>query len=54
MDPNDPNALQMMYPTPNQDVVTIVTCGGSFYQTGDPVFGGDYTNRIVVRAELVS
>ena len=53
MDPNDPNALQMMYPT-SKDVVTIITCGGSFYQTGDPVFGGDYTNRIVVRGELVS
>ena len=53
MDPNDPNALQMMYPTSN-DVVTIITCGGSFYHTGDPVFGGDYTNRIVVRGELVS
>ena len=53
MDPNDPTALQMMYPTSN-DVVTIITCGGSFYRTGDPVFGGDYTNRIVLRGELVS
>jgi len=53
MDPNDPNALQMMYPTSN-DVVTIITCGGSYFRTGDPVFGGDYTNRIVVRGELVS
>jgi LPXTG-site transpeptidase (sortase) family protein len=53
MDPNDPNALQMLYPT-NDDVVTIVTCGGSFYDTSDPVFGGDYTQRIVVRGELVS
>jgi len=54
VDPNDPNALQMLYPTPNQDLVTIVTCGGSFYDTSDPVFGGDYTNRIIVRGELVS
>jgi len=53
MDPSDPSALQMMYPT-SKDVVTIITCGGSFYRTGDPVFGGDYTNRIVVRGELVS
>jgi len=53
VDPNDPNALQMLYPTSN-DVVTIITCGGSFYQTGDPVFGGDYTNRIILRGELVS
>jgi LPXTG-site transpeptidase (sortase) family protein len=53
VDPNDPNALQMLYPTSN-DVVTIITCGGSFYSTGDPVFGGDYTNRIIVRGERVS
>jgi LPXTG-site transpeptidase (sortase) family protein len=54
VDPNDPSALQMLYPTPDKDILTIVTCGGSFYNTGDPVFGGDYTNRIIVRGELVS
>ena len=46
-------ALQTMYPT-DRDMLTIVTCGGSFYDTGDPVFGGEYTSRTVVRAELVS
>ena len=46
-------ALQAMYPT-NRDMLTIVTCGGSFYSTGDPVFGGEYTSRTVLRAELVS
>jgi len=30
------------------------TCGGSFYSTGDPTFGGAYTSRTVVRAALVS
>jgi LPXTG-site transpeptidase (sortase) family protein len=50
----DPNAaLQAMYPS-GRDLLTIVTCGGSFYNTGDPVFGGEYTSRTVVRAELVS
>lgn len=46
-------ALQTMYPT-DRDMLTIVTCGGSFYSTGHPVFGGEYTSRTVVRAELVS
>ena len=45
--------LQAMYPT-DRDMLTIVTCGGSFYSTGDPTFGGEYTSRTVVRAELVS
>ena len=45
--------LQAMYPV-GRDMLTIVTCGGSFYSTGDPVFGGEYTSRTVIRAELVS
>jgi len=53
MAPNDPATLQMMYPA-DRDMLTIVTCGGSFYRTGDPVFGGEYTSRTVIRAELVS
>jgi LPXTG-site transpeptidase (sortase) family protein len=46
-------ALQTMFPK-GRDMLTIITCGGSFYDTGDPVFGGDYSARTVVRAELVS
>ena len=53
MGPNAPATLQMMYPA-DHDMLTIVTCGGSFYRTGDPVFGGEYTSRTVIRAELVS
>jgi LPXTG-site transpeptidase (sortase) family protein len=45
--------LETMYPN-GRDFLTIVTCGGSFYSTGDPVFGGEYTARTVIRAELVS
>jgi hypothetical protein len=36
------------------DMMTIITCGGTFFRTGDAVFGGDYTNRLVVRAGLTS
>lgn len=53
VDPNDPSALALMGPAAS-DTVTIITCDGSFYYTGDPVFRGDYTNRRVVRAALTS
>jgi len=49
VDPNDPNALSVMAPT-SADMITLITCDGSFYYTGDPVFNGDYTQRRVVRA----
>jgi LPXTG-site transpeptidase (sortase) family protein len=49
VDPDDPNALSVMSPT-DKDVITLITCGGSFYYTGDPVSNGDYTHRRIVRA----
>lgn len=52
LDPNDPESVKTMYPTA-KDMVTIITCGGTFYDTGDPIAGGDYTHRIVIKAELV-
>jgi LPXTG-site transpeptidase (sortase) family protein len=51
--PDDPEAVKTMYPT-DKDMVTIITCGGTFFDTGDPIAGGDYTHRIVIKAELVS
>lgn len=51
VDPNDREALAVMGPA-DGDVITIVTCGGTFFRTGDPVFGGDYTNRLIVRGVL--
>lgn len=53
IDPSDPNSVQVLYPM-NEDVITIVTCSGSFFSTGDPVFGGDYSSRTIIRAKLVS
>jgi len=53
VDPNDREALSVMGPA-DGDLITIVTCGGSFFRTGDPVFGGDYTNRLIVRGVLTS
>jgi len=49
VDPDDPNSLSVMSPT-DKDVITLITCGGSFYYTGDPVFNGNYTHRRIVRA----
>ena len=51
--PDDPEAVKTMYPT-DKDMVTIITCGGTFFDTGDPIAGGDYTHRIVIKAELVT
>jgi len=49
VDPEDPNSVSVMSPT-DKDMITLITCGGSFYYTGDPVFNGDYTHRRIVRA----
>jgi len=51
VDPHDPSALSVMGPT-EDDVITVITCGGTFFYTGDATFGGDYTNRRVVRARF--
>ena len=46
---DDPNAVRVMFSSP-LDIVTIITCDGARYYTGDPTFGHDYTERRVVRA----
>jgi LPXTG-site transpeptidase (sortase) family protein len=35
------------------DVITLITCGGTFTETGDPIFGGEYDQRQIVRAALI-
>lgn len=49
---NDPNGVQVMGPTAG-DVVTLITCDGTRYYTGDPVYGHDYTERRVIRATRI-
>lgn len=51
VDANDPDSLQVMRAT-DEDVITIITCDGDFVDTGDPVYGGEYPYRLVVRAGL--
>jgi len=46
---DDPNAVQVMLPS-LLDIVTIITCDGTRYYTGDSTYGHDYTERRVVRA----
>jgi LPXTG-site transpeptidase (sortase) family protein len=53
VDPSDPTSISVMSPTAD-DVITIITCSGTFYYTGDPVFGGEYTQRRIIRAALSS
>jgi sortase (surface protein transpeptidase) len=40
-----------MSPTAS-DVITLITCGGSWERNPREPNGGNYTHRIVVRAEL--
>ena len=54
VDAADPAALQVMQPTPT-DTITLITCGGTWVpDPNDNVAGGDYSNRTVVRASLLS
>jgi len=53
VNPDDPESLKVMYGT-DKDVITLITCSGTFQSTSDPVFGGEYNLRLVVRGDLVS
>jgi len=49
---DDPKALEVMGATPSE-IITIITCGGTFVREyGNPI-GGNYTHRQIVRAERV-
>ncbi len=49
---NDPNVLRAMAPS-SGDVITLITCGGAWVIDPSEQFGGNYTHRIIVRAERV-
>ena len=50
---DDPQGLETMYPTPN-DVITLMSCGGTWVPNPSSPLGGNYTHRVVVRAERVT
>jgi LPXTG-site transpeptidase (sortase) family protein len=52
VDPADPESLKVMYPT-DDDIVTLITCGGTWVPDSSQRFGGDYTDRTIVQAKLV-
>lgn len=49
---NDPNLIEVMGPT-QKDVITLITCGGTWFRDASRPYGGNYTHRVVVRAERV-
>ena len=53
VDPSDPESLKVMAPTAT-DTITLITCGGTWIPDPSERFGGDYTNRTIVQAKLVS
>ncbi|MEX0682978.1 MAG: class F sortase [Dehalococcoidia bacterium] len=50
---DDTNITRSMSPT-IRDVVTLITCGGTWMIDHSKPEGGNYSHRIVVRAELVT
>jgi len=52
VDPTNATATSWMLPT-DFDVITLITCGGDYRRTNDPIFGAEYDKRQVVRAALV-
>ena len=49
---DDPNVVDVMDPT-SKDVLTLITCGGSWQKDYSDPIGGNYTHRVIVRAERV-
>lgn len=49
---DDPNVVALMEATAS-DVITLFTCGGTWELDPDARYGGNYSHRIVVRAERV-
>jgi sortase (surface protein transpeptidase) len=53
IDYGDPEGVKVMYPIPN-DVITLVSCGGTWIPDRSMALGGEYTHRIVVRGERLA
>jgi LPXTG-site transpeptidase (sortase) family protein len=49
---DEPKLIRMMGKT-TKDVVTLITCGGSWVADGSTENGGNYSHRVLVRAERV-
>ena len=49
---DDPNVIDVMDPT-SKDVLTLITCGGTWQKDYSDPIGGNYSHRVIVRAERV-
>ena len=49
---DDPNVVDVMKPT-SKDVITLITCGGTWQKDYSDPNGGNYSHRVIVRAERV-
>ncbi len=49
---DDPNVLKVMGAA-QKDVITLITCGGTWKKDNRDRYGGNYSHRIIVRAERV-
>lgn len=52
INPKRRDAVQVLAPIA-EDVLTLITCSGTFVPDAESPLGGDFTRRIVVRARLV-
>ncbi|MBI2913706.1 MAG: class F sortase [Chloroflexi bacterium] len=49
---DDPDVVKVMQGT-SKDVITLITCGGTWQKDYRAPFGGNYSHRVIVRAERV-
>ncbi len=49
---DDPNVLKLMDRT-TRDMVTLITCGGTWESDADARYRGNYSHRVIVRAEKI-
>jgi sortase (surface protein transpeptidase) len=50
---DDPEVARVMEQT-RREVITMITCGGSWFESSRGANGGNYSHRIIVRAERVT
>jgi len=50
---DDPNVVDVMAPT-STDVITLITCGGTWQRDYSDPNGGNYSHRVIVRAERMT
>lgn len=54
VDPSDAKAAQEWMGPTGANELTLITCGGEHFTTNDPILGGGYTERQIIRADFVA